>query len=76
MTTNWSLANIFFINTGIQIFTKTSFPEHRFNDVPKLFKMQSILCVSYVCSLMYTSSMYVQNVSAFERAVLKLYVPC
>ena len=49
-----------------------SFPEHRFNGAPKLFKMQSILCVSCVCSLMYTSSTCVQIFSAFERAVMFL----
>ena len=49
-------------------------PFHLFNGAPKLFEMQSILCVSCVCSLMYTSSTCVQIVSEFERAVLKLYI--
>ena len=51
-----------------------SFPEHRFNGAPKLFQMQSILCVSCVYYLMYTSSTCVQRFfPAFERAVLKVY---
>ena len=75
LTTNWSLAYNFLL-THLSRFSKMSFPEHRFNGTPKLFKMRSILCVSYVCSLMYISSTCVQIFSAFEIAVLKLYIPC
>ena len=71
LTTSWSLAYTF-----LSDFHKMSFPEHLFNGAPKLIKMQGILCVSCVCSLMYTSSMCVQFFSAFGKAVLKLYVPC
>ena len=74
LTNNWSLAYIFV--HSYPDFHKMFFPEHRFNGAPKLFKMQSILCVSCVCSLMYTSSTCVHIFSAFVRAVLKLCVPC
>ena len=74
LTTNWSLAYDFLLTHPD--FHKMSFPEHRFKGAPKLFKMQSILFVYCVCSCMYTSSTCVQIFFAFERAVLKLYVPC
>ena len=59
LTTNWSLA----YNYSYPDFNKMSFPEHRFNGAPKLFQMQSILCVSCVYYLMYTSSTCVQRFS-------------
>ena len=69
LTTNLSLAYTFH---NYPDFHKMSFPEHLFNGAPNLIKMQSILCVSCVCSLMYTCSMSVHNCSAFGKAVLKL----
>ncbi len=74
LTTNWSLAYHFLLT--YPDFHEMSLPEHQFNGAPKLLKMQSILCVSCMFLDVYVFYMCAKIFSAFERAVLKLYVPC